>query len=92
MSEPIILDDFCRGKSCKFYIEWELEMDYPDCVSCTRVGQSYNIDKIYFDCPHLDEIVEYKRTKNVEGRCERKRIHQEIMWCKLKPFIRATTL
>jgi hypothetical protein len=64
------LDEFCRIKGCENYIEWEHEVLMEDwnishhsvmiCVSCTKVGQSYNIDEYPEDCPHLKEISSFK--------------------------------
>lgn len=100
MSKTVLFNDFCIEQGCKNYIEWDLDVCTPDgqqdciyiCKSCMPVGQSYDIESIYFDCPHLTEIVEYKRKHTVINKAEAKRIHQEIMWCKLKPFVRSTMI
>ena len=53
-------DDFCKNKDCPEHMEWELktsddEQPYP-CVSCMKMGQSYNIIKYPKDCLFLEEI------------------------------------
>ena len=79
----IFYDDFCRDVlGCENYIEWEYEMELPNhngthestilCVSCTLVGQSYNIDAYPECCPYIDRI------KKFEHKCE-----QEKIWKKL---------
>ena len=82
----IVFNNFCYAKHCKEYIEWDLDVCSPDgqqdgvyvCTSCQAVGQSYDIDKISFSCPHLDEIVEFKREVNVRNRSERKEQHKQL--------------
>ena len=53
-------NEFCKSKECPEYIEWDYGFDsdsqpYP-CVSCQRVGQSYDVEKYPADCPYLHEI------------------------------------
>jgi len=90
----ISFDEMCREVfECENYIEWEHEQEISDhgreyhstmtCVSCTEVGQSYNIDEYPDNCPHKKELDKYiaKREKEIvafELKCE-----QEKMWLKL---------
>lgn len=94
-SPNVIFNNFCAEKQCDEYIEWDFEVEYSQhyrCISCKAVGQSYDIDKISFSCPYLDEIVEHKRMVHVRNKAERKDLHQKLMWCKLKPFVKATMI
>lgn len=49
---------FCRSKKCGHFIEWELDTGYGPypCNSCTKVGQSYEVEEYPEDCPFFDEI------------------------------------
>lgn len=63
----MIYNDFCESKNCPFYIEWEYQFDsyhrpYP-CVSCEKVGQSYDINKYPADCKFINEIKKFKEEK-----------------------------
>ena len=50
-------NEFCINKNCEEHIVWDF--DYGICVSCKRVGQSYNIEEYPNNCLFLDEIQEY---------------------------------
>ena len=50
-------NEFCKNKDCEEYIAWDF--GYGICVSCKRVGQSYNIEEYPNNCLFLDEIQEY---------------------------------
>jgi len=88
----IVFNEFCWNKQCQEYIEWEIDACSPDgsqdgvyiATSCQAVGQSYDIDKIAFNCPYLDEIVEHKRFVHVRNKAERKENHKREMWRRLK--------
>lgn len=72
----IFFEDFCKDKNCEYYIEWDYEevlhngnrehRSTIECVSCTLVGQSYNIDKYPDECPFLEEIKQYEYEKEKE--------------------------
>ena len=47
-------EHICEGTGCKCYVVWDF--GYADCYSCTKIGQSYNVDKYPDDCPHIDKM------------------------------------
>lgn len=61
----MVLDNICKDMNCEDYQEWEFrdpygqyEQPYP-CISCARIGQSYNITEIAKDCPYRDIIQQW---------------------------------
>jgi len=90
----ISLDEMCREVfKCKNYIEWEYEYVLEDynmrhessmiCVSCTEVGQSYNIDEYPDNCPHKKELDKYIAKREKENTAFELKCEQEKMWLKL---------
>lgn len=53
-------NQFCKDSGCDQYIEWDYELDSEtppyQCISCIRVGPSYDIEEYPDDCPNLTEI------------------------------------
>ena len=47
-------EHICEGTKCKFYVVWDF--GYQDCYSCTKIGQSYNVNEYPEDCPFIDEM------------------------------------
>lgn len=61
----MLFNKFCRNKNCENYIEWEYSFDsqsqlYP-CISCTLIGQSYDITEYPPNCKFLPEIKKYEK-------------------------------
>ena len=54
----MIYDEFCIEKECEHYITWKSDGGHP-CMSCTLIGQSYNITEYPDNCPFIDEIKKY---------------------------------
>ncbi len=48
-------EHICEGTKCEFYIVWDF--GYQDCYSCTKIGQSYNVNQYPSDCPHIEEMI-----------------------------------
>ncbi len=78
---------------CEEYIEWELELEMRDhgrnyessinCVSCQKVGESYNIEHYPKDCPHKIALKKYAIQKEKEHIAFKKKCEQEKIWEKL---------
>lgn len=83
----------CREVQCKNYIEWEHSEEIWDhtkhyesiitCVSCTEVGESFNIDEYPNNCPHKVELLKYKKRQVAKNKRFVKKCEQENMWKKL---------
>jgi len=52
--EAKIYNEFCESKNCPEYIEWSF--GHGRCVSCKKMGQSYDILEYPEDCNFIDEI------------------------------------
>ena len=47
-------EHICEGTGCKFYVVWDF--GYADYYSCTKIGESYHVDKYPSDCPFIEEM------------------------------------
>lgn len=78
-------NDFCKSIGCEHYIEWNC--GYGDCVSCRLQGESYNIEKLADNCPHLTKGQESQKmwvARNYVGELylyiASKPIKGEVIW------------
>jgi len=81
--DTIIYNSFCKNVvQCRYFREWDFYFDnggYSNgsaggvCRSCTKLGESYDIEKYPNDCIFLTQIQE------IEVACKK-----QIMWGKLK--------
>lgn len=90
----ICFDDICREVlKCEHYIEWEHDEEIHSgngrftstitCVSCTEVGQSYNIEKYPENCPHKVVLEEYKEAQVKQHKAFEDRMEKNRMWNRL---------
>jgi len=90
----ITFDDMCREVlQCKNYIEWEHEEVIYDgtkryvseitCVSCTEVGQSFNIEEYPANCPHKEALDRYTKKRKAAHKRFLIKCEKEDMWEKL---------
>jgi len=47
-------NDFCKTHECPEYLEWDNGCG--KCISCKKVGESYDIESYPDDCLHLFAI------------------------------------
>lgn len=73
----LVYDRFCEtadnGERCEHIIYWDHEVEMHDhnrtyessieCISCTLVGQSYNVEEYPDNCPYLKEIKEWEENE-----------------------------
>jgi len=70
----IIYNDFCKNVvQCRYFKEWDIYANTAKCRSCTKVGESYDIEEYPKDCIFLTQIQE------LEEQC-----NKQIIWDKLK--------
>lgn len=69
----ICFNDACCKLECEYYIEWDHEEEIWDhnkgyvstipCASCTKIGQSYNVEEYPADCPHKEILTKFEDQK-----------------------------
>ena len=90
----VCFDEMCRDVlKCEHYKEWELELELPDhgkvyrsnmtCVSCQLVGQSYNIEKYPFNCPHKEILRKHAIARKIAIAKFEHEIEQGKIWKRL---------
>jgi len=55
----IIYNSVCRESGCDHYIEWEFD-HFWSCSSCTKIGQSHDINQIPDDCDFKERLEKWK--------------------------------
>mgnify|MGYP003595319023 CR=1 FL=1 len=48
------IESKCKELGCEHYIEWGFGCG--NCISCKLQGESYSIDEVAEDCPHINEF------------------------------------
>ena len=90
----VVFDNMCRDVfHCENYIEWEHQEEIFSgsnrylsdivCVSCTEVGQSYNIEEYPDDCPYQVELEKYREQQEEEIKKFDTMMEQKRMWNRL---------
>ena len=89
-----VFDGMCRDVlNCNHYVEWDLELEMHgagrnyesiiNCVSCDKVGQSYNIEEYPSDCPYKKSLEKYHEQAEQKRIAFKKKCEQEKIWKKL---------
>ena len=60
-SQPENYNEFCKSMNCPEYVEWSF--GHGGCVSCRKIGQTYNITEYPKDCNFIDKIKPNKAEK-----------------------------
>lgn len=48
------IESKCKSLECEYYIEWGFGCG--NCISCKLQGESYSIDEVAEDCPHINQF------------------------------------